>query len=195
MLGVSNKPGRNDPCPCGSGKKYKRCCLPADEAAERLAQEVFSDDEPVDLDFDDLDEDDDDEFDDLDDIEPLIYVDEILCVRYTRGMVRTLSDLRAGRGLKITEWNSPDIPSAILESFEEEGLDFLEGEWGNPKVGDPIQVDIIDIESDRNVVTIQLYNRAIFLVRDDESEELQRIHRACVVLEQAASAGKNIHAE
>src|SRR3989337_2144903 len=21
-----NKPGRNDPCPCGSGKKYKKCC-------------------------------------------------------------------------------------------------------------------------------------------------------------------------
>jgi MtfA peptidase len=21
------KPGRNDPCPCGSGKKYKKCCL------------------------------------------------------------------------------------------------------------------------------------------------------------------------
>ena len=21
--------GRNDPCPCGSGKKYKRCCLSA----------------------------------------------------------------------------------------------------------------------------------------------------------------------
>ena len=24
--------GRNQACPCGSGKKYKRCCLPADEA-------------------------------------------------------------------------------------------------------------------------------------------------------------------
>jgi tetratricopeptide (TPR) repeat protein len=24
---MSSKPGRNDPCPCGSGKKYKRCCL------------------------------------------------------------------------------------------------------------------------------------------------------------------------
>ena len=23
---ASNTPGRNDPCPCGSGKKYKRCC-------------------------------------------------------------------------------------------------------------------------------------------------------------------------
>jgi hypothetical protein len=27
------KIGRNDPCPCGSGQKYKRCCLPRDEAA------------------------------------------------------------------------------------------------------------------------------------------------------------------
>ena len=28
MSGTSEKPktGRNDPCPCGSGKKYKRCC-------------------------------------------------------------------------------------------------------------------------------------------------------------------------
>ena len=25
--------GRNDPCPCGSGKKYKKCCLAKDEAA------------------------------------------------------------------------------------------------------------------------------------------------------------------
>jgi SEC-C motif-containing protein len=24
---VAKKPGRNDPCPCGSGKKYKHCCL------------------------------------------------------------------------------------------------------------------------------------------------------------------------
>ena len=28
------KPGRNDPCPCGSGKKYKHCCLDIDRAAE-----------------------------------------------------------------------------------------------------------------------------------------------------------------
>ncbi len=26
------KPGRNDPCPCGSGEKHKHCCLPKDEA-------------------------------------------------------------------------------------------------------------------------------------------------------------------
>lgn len=27
--------GRNEPCPCGSGKKYKRCCLATDEQAVR----------------------------------------------------------------------------------------------------------------------------------------------------------------
>ena len=26
IKGGGDKPGRNDPCPCGSGKKYKLCC-------------------------------------------------------------------------------------------------------------------------------------------------------------------------
>jgi preprotein translocase subunit SecA len=26
--------GRNDPCPCGSGKKYKKCHLPIDEGTD-----------------------------------------------------------------------------------------------------------------------------------------------------------------
>ena len=25
-IAISSKVGRNDPCPCGSGKKYKKCC-------------------------------------------------------------------------------------------------------------------------------------------------------------------------
>jgi tetratricopeptide (TPR) repeat protein len=34
---MSNKPGRNDPCPCGSGQKYKRCCLQKDQIAQSTA--------------------------------------------------------------------------------------------------------------------------------------------------------------
>ena len=30
--------GRNDPCHCGSGKKYKQCHLVKDEEAERVAR-------------------------------------------------------------------------------------------------------------------------------------------------------------
>ncbi len=34
------KPGRNDPCPCGSGKKYKNCCLNKDRA-KRIRQSAW----------------------------------------------------------------------------------------------------------------------------------------------------------
>jgi tetratricopeptide (TPR) repeat protein len=36
-IGEMAKIGRNDLCPCGSGKKYKRCCLAQDVAAARSA--------------------------------------------------------------------------------------------------------------------------------------------------------------
>ena len=44
-----SKFGRNDPCPCGSGKKYKKCCLSKtytevgkeDSIRERLVQDLF----------------------------------------------------------------------------------------------------------------------------------------------------------
>jgi SEC-C motif len=34
------KAGRNDPCPCGSGKKYKKCCLAKDHEASSLQTAV-----------------------------------------------------------------------------------------------------------------------------------------------------------
>ena len=33
---ATSKASRNGPCPCGSGKKYKKCCLPAHEEARKL---------------------------------------------------------------------------------------------------------------------------------------------------------------
>ena len=34
------KVSRNQRCPCGSGRKYKQCCLAKDEADEREALEI-----------------------------------------------------------------------------------------------------------------------------------------------------------
>src|ERR1700719_2352643 len=34
---MATKIGRNEFCPCGSGKKYKRCCLEQDEQDQREA--------------------------------------------------------------------------------------------------------------------------------------------------------------
>ncbi|MCW9707131.1 SEC-C metal-binding domain-containing protein [Fodinibius salsisoli] len=30
---MANKPDRNDPCHCGSGRKYKNCCLGNDDSS------------------------------------------------------------------------------------------------------------------------------------------------------------------
>ena len=37
--------GRNDPCPCGSGRKYKKCCLGRDAETASLAQAPWTDDD------------------------------------------------------------------------------------------------------------------------------------------------------
>lgn len=52
------KPGRNDPCPCGSGKKYKKCCLRKDEEYRMLdiqmrkGDGLFEDEEHIEQDPD-----------------------------------------------------------------------------------------------------------------------------------------------
>jgi hypothetical protein len=32
---MNHRIGRNDPCPCGSGKKYKKCCLGSEDAPQK----------------------------------------------------------------------------------------------------------------------------------------------------------------
>ena len=44
------KIGRNAPCPCGSGKKYKKCCLPLQERSSSQQNISYSE-----ADIDDLD--------------------------------------------------------------------------------------------------------------------------------------------
>jgi len=66
------KPGRNDPCPCGSGKKYKKCCYlsgqdPALKKLVELRDIQDIDDLDEDDDFYDYEEDEDDEVDIFDD--------------------------------------------------------------------------------------------------------------------------------
>lgn len=39
--GYYMKIGRNEPCPCGSGKKYKKCCLNKTDE-QRLAEAVVN---------------------------------------------------------------------------------------------------------------------------------------------------------
>lgn len=44
MSRIKNKIGRNSPCPCGSGKKYKLCCFPEFDPCRDNTARYFSDD-------------------------------------------------------------------------------------------------------------------------------------------------------
>lgn len=184
---MGSKIGRNDPCPCGSGQKYKRCCLPRDEAA-RLAlaqQELFDDPDGA---FEDDDVfDDDEDLDDLDDLPPFD-VGTLTRVRYERGFVDTIEQLEAGTGLRATEWIAPTIPQEIIDSLEREALDELDGPWGDPDAGTPIQVDVIELHTPDDVVIVEMINRAISLIHSD-NEDLKSIHRVCYLLEALSDRG------
>jgi hypothetical protein len=39
---MGSRIGRNDPCPCGSGRKFKRCCIDTWAATAEVAEELFS---------------------------------------------------------------------------------------------------------------------------------------------------------
>lgn len=39
---MTKKVGRNDPCPCGSGKKYKQCCEPRLGQRRKFTASVLS---------------------------------------------------------------------------------------------------------------------------------------------------------
>ena len=41
MKQIFDKVGRNDPCPCGSGLKYKRCCIGRDPAPRESLEQLY----------------------------------------------------------------------------------------------------------------------------------------------------------
>lgn len=112
-----DKPGRNEPCHCGSGRKYKKCCLVREEA-ERLEsarqRTLWDDDDAKDLDEDPPG---------IDDEVPPFDYGRITIVRYERGFVARLEDAEREGALEISEWSVPDIPPHVLECLERERVD------------------------------------------------------------------------
>jgi hypothetical protein len=193
---MAGKPGRNDPCHCGSGKKYKRCCLDADAAATSavLAAERDRLNDEKDL-FDDADLSDEDVLDadglaedDWDPAPPFERKD-VLLVNYKRGLAHNPDQIGSGQGFEVTEWMAPDIPGEVLDAFEREAVWELDGWWGDSDVADPVQFDLITVQSTRGEAVIEVQNRDALLAMGGEIEDLASITRVCSALERAAKRG------
>lgn len=192
---MAHKTGRNDPCHCGSGKKYKRCCLTREESERldaRRNQALLAAEGDLDAVFDEAEFDVDD--DDLlpEDFPPFDF-GAIERIRYERGFVEGVDRIETGEGLRATEWTAPDIPQDLLDSLAREDIDELDGPWGAPTGACPIEVDLIHLQTASDDVVIEICHRAALRL-GVESEEAVRLHRACDALEAAADRGVDVPA-
>jgi hypothetical protein len=104
---------------------------------------------------------------------------EILRIELRRGLLEPEAD--PGR-LPVHLFVGARITGEITGAIAEEGILDLEGVYGQPEAGDPIQYDCLRIVLRDRVVEITVYNLALALFHSDD-ERMRRIHRALGALE------------
>ena len=80
---------------------------------------------------------------------------------------------------------APDVPDEVQQSFADEGIEELSGQFGLPGAGEPEQVDVLKVTAGGRVWEIRVLNRAVTLFAQD-NEQISRLHRFFGVLGDAA---------
>ena len=86
--------------------------------------------------------------------------------------VKIISAVNAGKSL---------INNNIAQAYKKEKIGELSGVYGDKSIGDPVEVDQLDIECDKQKISIKVFNRALMMMR--ASEEILRLHRFFGVIE------------
>ncbi len=149
--------GRNEPCPCGSGRKYKKCCGPQDARGAELPLRAQADGFAGSL-------------------------QDLERVEYRRGM---LEEGAEPSDFRVTVWRAEELPAEAMKSLEEEGILELGGVYGDADVGDPVQYDQLRLAFPDGVFELEVFNRGIMLLMTDD-EKIKRIHRTLCVLDRAS---------
>jgi hypothetical protein len=82
-------------------------------------------------------------------------------------------------------FEAAEVPQDIQQSFTNERIEELRGEFGLPGVGEPEQVDFLKVTAGGETWEIRVLNRAITLFVQD-NEEIRRLHRFFGVLRDTA---------
>jgi len=98
---------------------------------------------------------------------------------YSRGLISNPSNQQ---GLKTTVLQGSNLTHEIVDSVFDNDLLNSGGTYGIPDAGDPVQVDLLEIDHEMGTTKIALYNRAIMLFQTNE-EIYRRIHRLCCIIE------------
>ena len=73
-------------------------------------------------------------------------------------------------------WGDADRPSEVAAAFAAEGIGGLAGTFGDETLGEPVEIDDLDVETDTGRVRIRVYNRGIGLMRG-MGPDLAQLHR------------------
>jgi len=93
-----------------------------------------------------------------------------------------LDDIEDEAGLEVMVLTGPAITKDILRLIHDNELLGANGMYGDPTIGDPLQIDRLDIEHPGGPTRITLYNRAIMLFTTNEKFYV-RVHRVCCAID------------
>ena len=109
---------------------------------------------------------------------------DIEIINYYWGVFDSIHDANSADAEENFIFTGDEIPTSVLESFEEERIDEFEGEYGMPGIGEPEQVDVLTVTAIGSTKIIRVYNRAIMLFKTND-EAMKRLHRFLCVVQKA----------
>ena len=93
-----------------------------------------------------------------------------------------INDLTESDSCQEIIFSAPDIPPDILKQLLQDDYASLKSSYGDPSWGEPIQYDLLKIETLTGTKTLEIFNRAILLFSQN-SEETRRAHRVVHAVE------------
>ena len=109
---------------------------------------------------------------------------------YYWGLYATSGEASAKGAVVVADWNATSLPPDVAGSFASEGIGELEGTFGDASLGQPVEVDDLDVETDSKRVRIRVYNRGIGLIHGGVNLELVRLHRFFSTIQAASASGR-----
>lgn len=112
----------------------------------------------------------------------------IRSLAYSWGLYpRARAGMPMGPRIAVT-WNAANLPSEVAGAFASEGIAGLAGTFGDETLGEPVEIDDLDVETDTGRVRVRVYNRGIGLMRGT-GPELTQLHRFFSTIHAATSGG------
>ena len=107
-----------------------------------------------------------------------------LRVEYYWGMYASVAEIDLSGARIAGVLTHPRIPLAVGDGLIRERISRLEGDYGDPAAGEPIEVDVLDIETDQGKIGLRVFNRGAMLALGG-SDEVRRLHRFIITVREA----------